>query len=119
MIGLLTVSAVIGLIAGVGLGSIFGWIVFVIIFICGLPFSLIASFIHGEIEYAQDCAYDRQLMSDLSADLRAEEHEYAADRRARNRKRSKTQVYCDNRQVHLYGTPDGTSTVGSINKIVG
>jgi hypothetical protein len=102
MIGLAIVAAVIGFIAGIVLSSsTVGWIVFAVIFICGLPFALIGMFIHGEVRYTQDCAYDRQVMSDLAADRRAEEHEDAADRRARKRKRGITQIYCDNRQVYF------------------
>ena len=101
MIGLIVVSAIIGLLAGLALGATFGWIVFGVIFLFGLIPALIGDFITGQVEYTQDCAYDRQVMSDLSADRRAEEHEAAADRRAAKRKRNITQVYNDNRQVNI------------------
>jgi len=99
MVGLIIISAFVGLIAGFVINTFLGWIVFATIFVLGLIPALISDFIRGQVEYAQDCAYDRQLMSDLSADRRAEEHEAAADRRADKRRMGITQVYNDNRKI--------------------
>jgi len=100
MFGLIVVGGLLGLIIGIALDAVFGWIVFGIIFICGLPFALISMFVYGVVDHAQDRAYDRQLMSELSADRRAEEREDRADLRAKSRKRNITQIYSDHRQVH-------------------
>jgi hypothetical protein len=101
MFGLIIVAGVLGLIAGIVGDALLGWLVFGAVFILGLPLTLICMLIHGEVEYVQDCAYERQLLAELSADLRAAEHEDREDERARNQKRGVTQIYADNRQVHF------------------
>lgn len=104
---LLVMSAAVGIAASFFTGfEILGWIAGVFVFFCGLPGALIASFVHGEVLYAQDRADYRQTASDLSADIRAEEHEYAEDDRSDRLteavKNSPARIYNDNRQVHLH-----------------
>ena len=82
MLILLITSGIIGLIvSGISGYPIAGWIVGAFIFICGLPGALIGGFIHDEVSYSQDRADYRQFMSDMRADLRADEHEYNEDMR--------------------------------------
>jgi len=82
MLILLIISTIIGLIVG-SLSGI--WLVGLIagrfIFICGLPAAMTASFVHGEISYAQDRADYKQMLADINANIRAEEHESAEDER--------------------------------------
>jgi hypothetical protein len=108
MSALLIMSVVIGaVVSGVtGIGFLF-WIAGGVIFVCGLPFALVISLIHGEISYAQDRADYRQRMSEISAEELAGEREFAEDARvdrlvkaARKQRRG---VYNDNRQVRIYG----------------
>jgi hypothetical protein len=109
MIALFIVSALIGaVISGLtGIGFLL-WLAGGFIFICGLPFALISSFVHGEVSYAQDREDYRQALAEIKAEERACEHEFAEDARIdRLIESSKTQtsIYNDNRQVHFHGTP--------------
>jgi hypothetical protein len=109
MIILIILSVIAGaVISGVtGMGFLF-WVAAGVFFVCGLPFALISSFIHGEISYAQDRADYRQTMSEITAEELTDEHEFAEDARvdrlvkAVKRKR-RGDTYNDNRQVHLHG----------------
>jgi hypothetical protein len=108
VIALLIISGVIGaIVAGTtGIDVLFG-IVGCVVFICGLPFALLSSFVHGEVSYAQDRADYRQAMSDIAAEELANEREAAEDARVdRLIKGSKAQmrIYNDNRQIHFHGT---------------
>jgi len=101
-------SAVVGLIVDCISGiSLVGWAVGIFLFLCGLPGAIIGSFVNDSISYVQDRADYRQMMSDLDADVRAEEHELAEDRRInrliKHQGESLTQVYNDQRQVHIHG----------------
>jgi len=68
---------------------------------------LISGFIDSKIDRAQDREDYRQMMSDINADIRAEEHELAENERmdrylnAVKRKKSDTNIYIDNRQIHI------------------
>ena len=52
-----------------------------ITFLIGSPFMLISGFIDSKIDRAQDREDYRQMMSDINADIRAEEHELAENER--------------------------------------
>jgi hypothetical protein len=107
MLVLLILSVVIGMIiSGVTGIGILGIIAGVFVFVKCLPGALAASFIHGEVSYAQDRADYRQYLSDLASAQTAEEHECAEDDRT-NRlvdtiQKNPRQVIHDNRQVHLH-----------------
>jgi hypothetical protein len=113
MLILLVLSIIIGTIvaAVTGIGFLF-WVVSIAFFIFGLPGALIAGFIHGENEYAQDRADYRELMRDIAEDRRAEEREIAEDIRMDRyldkldgldkKVYKKTDIYIDNRQVNIY-----------------
>jgi hypothetical protein len=103
-------SIIIGLVvSGITGFGIFGLLAGGIIFCIGLPGALIASFIHGEVSYAQDCEDYRQLQSDITAMNIAEEHEYAEDERnerlIETLENNPKQVYYDkrNQHIHLHG----------------
>jgi hypothetical protein len=107
MIALLIVSVIAGAaVSGLtGSGFLF-WIAGGVFFVCGLPFALITSFIHGEVSYAQDRADYRQVMAEIQAEELADEHETAENARLDRLIKSgetRTSVYNDNRQVHLHG----------------
>jgi hypothetical protein len=108
MLALAVVAVIIGIILAsvTGIGMV-GIVVAVIFFICGLPGAIIASFVHGEVEYAQDRADYRQLLSDLARAEEAEDREYAEDARLdryiRSNKRQPPQITYDNRQIHYHG----------------
>jgi len=110
MLVLTIISLVIGfVISGItGIGFV-GTAVGVFIFICGLPFALIGSFVHGEVSYTQDRADYRQLCSDITAQEIAETHEYAEDERSERLvetiKKNPKRIYNDNRKqsIHLHG----------------
>ena len=78
-----------------------------ITFLIGSPFMLISGFIDSKIDRAQDREDYRQMMADINADIRAEEHEQAENERmerylnAVKRKKSDTNIYIDNRQIHI------------------
>jgi hypothetical protein len=99
------------IIAGVAVSGFTGidflfWIAGGAFFACGLPFALVASFIHGEVSYAQDRADYRQAIAEINAEELADEHEFAEDARVDRLIRSgetRASVYNDNRQVHLHG----------------
>jgi len=112
MLGLIIVSVIIGLavtgFSGIGaLGLIAGGFFFV----CGLPFALIGSFVHGEVSYSQDRADYRQYLSECSEDRRAADRELVEDMRAdrliESKKPGVTQIYNDRGQVNLYGGENG------------
>jgi hypothetical protein len=111
MFGLIVVAGLLGLIVGIALDAVFGWIVFGLIFLCGLPFALIGMFVYGVVDRAQDSAYDREVMRQLSIDRRAEEREDRADLRIKRRKGNITQIYSDHRQVNLYGAQNDADAV--------
>ena len=105
---LLIVTGVIGIVVGVLSGSFLaGVVVSVFLFLCGLPGLIVGYIVNGVMSYPQDRADYRQLMSDLSADMRAEEHEYLEDRRTRRliraSRRDPVEVHYDNRQIHFHG----------------
>jgi len=110
MLGLIIISLVIGfVVAGFsGIGFV-GTAVGAFIFICGLPFALIGSFVHGEVSYAQDRADYREYLAECSEDRRALEHELAEDVRNDSLtdtiKKNPKRVYNDNRKqsIHLHG----------------
>jgi hypothetical protein len=107
MIVLLILSVIIGAIVSglAGIGFFF-WATSAAVFICGLPFALISSFVHGEVSYAQDRADYRQLLSEIKAEELADEREFAEDARLDRLVRSsksQTNIYNDNRQVRIYG----------------
>ena len=85
-----------------------GLIVGIIFFVCGLPGTLLLSFIHGEVSYAEDRADYRETMSRIAAAEIAYEHEYAEDERTEHlveavkSKRCAGDTYNDNRQVHIH-----------------
>jgi hypothetical protein len=83
MIGLLVMSVIAG----------------AAVFICGLPFALIFSFVYGEISYARNRADYRQTMPEIKAEELAED-----TRIDRLIKPSKTRpnIYNDSRHVWLY-----------------
>jgi hypothetical protein len=107
MIALIIVSIIIGAaVSGLtGIGILF-WVVGAAIFICGLPFALVTSFIHNEVSCAQDRADYRQEMLEIAAEELADEHEFAEDERldrlVESVKKNSTKIYNDNRQVRLY-----------------
>ena len=117
MVILLAISAIIGIaVSGFTGFTIIGWIVGGFIFLCGLPAALVASFVHGEVSYAQDRADYRQVL----ADTRAEEHEYAegerSDRLIEAVQNNPTRIYNDNRQVHLHrGENDAARVIRNAN----
>jgi hypothetical protein len=107
MIVLFILSVIIGaIVSGVaGIGFLF-WVISAVIFVCGLPFALISSFVRGEVSYAQDRADYRQLMSEIKAEELADEREFAEDVRLDRlvkSSKSQTNIYNDNRQVRVYG----------------
>jgi len=97
MLILLIISVILGgIVAGItGIGFLF-WVVSVGFFILGLPGALIGGFIHGENEYAQDRADYRELMKDLAEDERMDRYIDALEN-----KKSDTNIYVDNRQIHI------------------
>jgi hypothetical protein len=106
MITLLILSVIIGAVVSglAGIGFLF-WITGGVFFVCGLPFALVSSFVHGEVSYAQDRADYRQAMAEIEAEELAEEHEFAEDARLDRlveSSRVRTNIYNDNRQVHLH-----------------
>jgi len=108
MLILIAISAVIGLIVSAWSGiSLIGWLVGGFFFVCGLPGALISAFVDDRIDYVQEREDDRWLMRELDEDIRADEHEYRADKRAnriaKGKKGSVTQIYNDHRQVHING----------------
>jgi len=112
---LAAISIVIGLVVNgffantVGvpeLSGLAGFLAGGIIFLIGSPFMLISGFIDSKIDRAQDREDYRQIMADINADIRADEHELAEDERIDRyidalKKNSKTNVYIDNRQIHI------------------
>jgi hypothetical protein len=107
MLALLIVSIIIGaaISAITGIGALF-WVAGAAIFICGIPFALVTSFIHNEVSYAQDRADYRQEMLGIKTEELADEHEFAEDERLDRLveavKKNSTKIYNDNRQVRLY-----------------
>jgi len=110
MLALIIVSLIIGFVvagfSGIGmLGTAAG----VIFFVCGLPFALIGSFVHGEVSYTQDRADYRQCLAECSRDRRADEHELAEDIRTDCLtdviRKTPKRVYNDNRKqiINLHG----------------
>ena len=78
------------------------------VFLCGLPFGLLAGIIHGFISYSHDRADDRQIMADLNEDFRFDEREQNEDRRTdKLLSASKPSVIHDNRQIHYHGEKNG------------
>jgi hypothetical protein len=107
MLVLLILSAITGgAVSGLTGMSFLFWLAGGIVFICGLPFVLVISFIHGEVSYAQDREDYRQAMSEIKAEELADEHEFAEDARVDRLveavKRSSAKLYNDNRQVHIH-----------------
>jgi hypothetical protein len=105
---LAVISTVIGAaVSGLTGFGILGWVAGLLFFCFGLPGALLASFVHGEVSYAQDRADLRQLESDCAAREIAEEHEYLEEERTDRlldaAKKSRTTVYRDNRQIHFHG----------------
>ena len=108
MLGLIIVSVVIGLVVTgfSGIGAL-GLIAGSFFFVCGLPFALIGSFVHGEVSYSQDRADYRQYLSERAEDERAFDRELAEDMRidslVKSEKPNVTQIYNDRGQINLYG----------------
>jgi len=107
LIVLIIISAVIGLlIASVPGCEVLGLGVGIAVFIVGLPGVLIGWLVGGCISSVQDREDDRQLMSDIAAWERADEHERAEDERNERliealEKRPK-QILFDNRKQHIH-----------------
>ena len=99
------VSAIVGLIVGGVTGlSIIGWAAGILLFVLGIPgliIAMITESVHGEVSYAQDRADYRQLMSDINADIRAEEEDRCSN------------IFNDNRQIHLHGSIGSLGSLGS------
>jgi hypothetical protein len=93
-------GAVAGSASGIGF---IGLAVGVLIFVCGLPAALLFSFVHGEVSYAQDRADCRQEMAEEREDEREFAEDERIDRLMEAVKKTRTKVYNDSRQVHLYG----------------
>ncbi|MCL2130793.1 MAG: hypothetical protein FWH35_10635, partial [Treponema sp.] len=96
------------------LSGIAGFLAGGIIFLIGSPIMLISGFIDDKIDRTQDREDYRQMMADINADLRAEEHELAEDKRMDRYinslgKSSKTNIYIDNRQIHINNPKPRTS----------
>jgi hypothetical protein len=108
MLVLFILSAIVGTVVYgfTGIGFLF-WIAGGVFFVCGLPFAVVSSFVHGEVSYAQDRADYRQAMAEIQTEELADEHEFAEDARIdRIVKSAKAQMnsYVDNRQVHFHGS---------------
>jgi hypothetical protein len=106
MITLLILSVIFGAVVSglTGIGFLF-WIAGGFFLVCGLPFAVISSFIHGEVSYAQDREDYRQAMAEVKAEELADEHEFAEDVRLDRfvkSSRAQTNICNDNRQVHLH-----------------
>jgi hypothetical protein len=106
MLALFFLSAIIGLVVfgctGIGFLS---WLIGGAVFICGSPFTLILSFVHGEVSYAQDREDYRQMMAEIEAEELLTDHELAEDARTSRLLESSSgepAVYNDNRQVHFH-----------------
>jgi hypothetical protein len=107
MITLIIIAAIIGGIASAftGIGMLL-WLVGALVFICGLPFALISSFVHGEVSYGQDRADYRQEMAEINAEELADEQEFAQDARVDRLVEAikrKQRPSIDNRQIHIHG----------------
>jgi len=102
MLFLLILSVILGaVVSGItGIGILF-WVVAIIIFILGLPGSLIGSFIHGENEYSQDRADYRELMREIAEEERMDRYLDKIDELSDNYV-DKPNIYIDNRQVHFH-----------------
>jgi hypothetical protein len=112
MITLLVMSIIAGAaVSGfTSIGFLF-WLTGGIVFICGLLFALISSFVHSEVSYAQDRADYREAMAEIKAEELADEHEFAEDTRVDRLAGSlkpRTAIYNDNRQVYLHGMSSRT-----------
>jgi hypothetical protein len=106
MLILLIMSAIVGFVVygftGIGFLS---WIAGGVFFVCGLPFAAVSSFVHGEVSYAQDRADYRQAMAEIKAEELVDEHEFAENTRLDRIVKSgkaQTNIYTDNRQVHIH-----------------
>jgi hypothetical protein len=107
MLALLILSVIAGAVVSglTGIGFLF-WLAGGAVFICGLPFALFSSFVHGEVSYAQDRVDYRQAMAEIKAEELADEHEFAEDARldrlAEAVKKKFTRIHNDNRQIRIY-----------------
>ena len=101
-----------GIAAGItGIGFLF-WVVFIIYFICGLPFLLISGFIYDVVDYSQNRADYRDLMRDLAENERMDRYLDKLDEMDINNNSiiyTDNRQYNDNRQIHYHDTKD-TST---------
>jgi phage shock protein PspC (stress-responsive transcriptional regulator) len=115
--GLILAAAVIG-----GIASFFGSpALFVpvagVVFICGLPFALISSFIHGFVSYSEDrkdkraweledTEYEIAAMREDAEDSRWDMREAAENERAMAKREAEMRrgdkVIVDNRQIHFH-----------------
>ena len=100
LIGILILPTILGLVAYAlsGIGILF-WVVFVVVFIIGLPGALITGFIHGENEYAQDRADYRELMREITEEERMDRYLDKLDELSDD---SDPDIYIDNRQIHFH-----------------
>jgi len=115
MIGCL--GSILGFLGWIGICAIIGaivkavthieimfWVVSIGLFVLSIPgmlinlfFDGISDIIHEENEYAQDRADYRELMRDISEDIRHEEYLDKIES-----KHSKSDIYIDNRQIHFH-----------------
>ena len=97
MLILVIISVIFGgIVAGTtGIGFLFG-VFSVGFFILGLLGALIVGFIHSENEYAQDRVDYMELMRDLAEYERMDRYIDASEG-----KKSITNIYIDNRQIHI------------------
>jgi hypothetical protein len=106
LIALLIVSAILGgIVAGItGIGALF-WVVSIVLFVCGLPFTLIDGYIQDKIDYVQDREDYREIMREVAKDERMDRYldklddldEYDDDDYD-----DEPNIYIDNRQVHIH-----------------
>jgi hypothetical protein len=113
MLVLLIMSTVVGMVVAGATGyGIVGALAGGALFVVGLPFAAITSFVYDAVDHAQDRADYRSLKSDLAADARHEEAEMRADEQIERidrlidiaKRETPTNVFMDNRQVHLHQT---------------
>jgi hypothetical protein len=108
VITLLIASILFGaVVAGLTGIEVLFWIAAGAFCVCGLPFALLSSFVHGEVSYAQDRADYREVLSEIHAEELADEHESAEDARLgalvkTMKKIRRGDTYNDNRQVHIH-----------------
>ena len=74
LISIILCSIIGGVVAGITGISILFWVVSIALFVISLPYTLIDGFVQDKIDYIQDREDERELMRELSEDLRHEEY---------------------------------------------